>query len=422
VIIADPIYGQFSMPDPIRGLCLTPEVRRLSQIRLLNTLTPSLATLGELRRFSHTLGVLYLASQNQFFGNKSEREAFAAAVLLHDIGTPPFGHLFEYHLQERFSWNHETVIRHILTGTHVPENRAHQIFANQTVAFRSLLTKSSIDLALVEKIISGEHHLSQLLFGTLDFDNLDNVARMNWALGQLDSSSSILDIARNLGIGHAGNLTLSEEYKADVTEWLRLRKSAYEVIVFDPPTVAAQAVLSSALETALESGALQSEDWTLTDEKLLDLLLKEKQTKKAIATQYLGHLPEQAFALQVNASLESLGFQTRREVSDLLNQELARSIGPTSLGYIFIDKGTFTKKITLTDPDSGSAWSVGERSQSVIFHAFTRSSHAATHRKCLHAVQSLLEALKLNASSISKCMIGPNSEITNAQQTLKITA
>src|ERR1017187_4207308 len=99
--VRDPIYGRFLLSESLQHLVLTPEVRRLSQIRLLNTLTPTLATLGDLRRYSHTLGVSHLAQMNPLTGyTLKERAAFAASVVLHDIGTPPFGHIFEYHLKE----------------------------------------------------------------------------------------------------------------------------------------------------------------------------------------------------------------------------------------------------------------------------------------------------------------------------------
>src|SRR5437870_336364 len=110
--VHDPLYGTFKLAGRWLPLLFTPEVRRLSQIRLLNTLTPSLATLGELRRYSHTLGVLHLCQLNQRGPfSVEERDALAASVILHDIGTPPFGHLFEYHLRELAGWNHEAVIQ-----------------------------------------------------------------------------------------------------------------------------------------------------------------------------------------------------------------------------------------------------------------------------------------------------------------------
>src|ERR1039457_6018682 len=100
MIVHDPLYGRFELPSRLDRLLLAPEVRRLSQIRLLNIATPSLATLGDLRRYSHTLGVLHLALLSRQVGyTKEERDALAASVILHDIGTPPFGHLMEYHLK-----------------------------------------------------------------------------------------------------------------------------------------------------------------------------------------------------------------------------------------------------------------------------------------------------------------------------------
>src|SRR3989442_11261486 len=110
--VFDPLYGDFTLCREIAALAAAPEVRRLSQVRLLNTLTPSLATLGELRRYSHTLGVLYLCERNPALGfSQEERTALSASVLLHDIGTPPFGHLMEYHLRELSEWSHERIIK-----------------------------------------------------------------------------------------------------------------------------------------------------------------------------------------------------------------------------------------------------------------------------------------------------------------------
>src|SRR5579871_600259 len=182
--IYDPLYGAHDVPEDLCLLLNTPEVRRLSQIRLLNCLSPSLATLGELRRYSHTLGVLFLSTRDtsQAYSGQ-ERRALAAAVLLHDIGTPPFGHLMEYHLREKTGWNHEQIIKSVLTGCHAPENRAHQIFAGRSIGFRTALQRGGFSIELVEAIITAQHPLSRLLFGTIDLDNLDNVARMAWALG-----------------------------------------------------------------------------------------------------------------------------------------------------------------------------------------------------------------------------------------------
>src|SRR5581483_3272677 len=238
--IRDPIYGDFKLTGRWLSLLFTPEVRRLSQIRLLNTLTPSLATLGELRRYSHTLGVLHLYQLNSHSRFSSEEfDAFAASVILHDIGTPPFGHLFEYHLHEMTGWNHERFTKSILWGFHAPENKAHQIFAGRQIQVLSELRRIGISIEIVQAIITRTHPLSQLLFGSLDLDNLDNVARMAWALGIESDPGLLVDIAKNVTVTPDGVLELSEQqYGLHVRYWLTLRRSIYEILVFDPPTVA----------------------------------------------------------------------------------------------------------------------------------------------------------------------------------------
>jgi HD superfamily phosphohydrolase len=420
--ITDPLYGTFHIPEPIRSLCQTPEVRRLSQIRLLNTLTPSLATLGELRRFSHTLGVLYLASRNRYIRDAHDRDAFSAAVLLHDIGTPPFGHLLEYHLKERFGWSHESVIKDILNGHHVPENRAHQIFAKQTARFMGLLKKTRIDFGVVRDIVSGSHPLSLLLFGTLDFDNLDNVARMNWALGQLPDALPILRLAENIGISETGQLTLPAGFDSSVEGWMNLRRKAYEVIVFDPPTVAAQAVLSSALERALEAGVLQEMDWSLTDEGLIELLLSERLTKNAISVHYLGRLPELVFMVQIRGGLETFNLSSRTELTKLLLDFLRRRLGRPALGYVFVDKGTFSKQLTLKDAETGQTRKVGDTSRSLVLYAFSLLTGTPSHKKCLSVLNDAIKELGIPGEMIVRCQIGAKSNASDLQQTLKIQA
>src|SRR6266446_4050576 len=205
--VRDGLYGEFIVPGYLVRLVLTPEVYRLSQIRLVNTPSPSLPALGDIRRFSHTLGVLHLSRlARRVEYSDEEWMALAASVLLHDIGSAPFGHLLEYQLAEHTpaGWNHEAMIANVLASVHAPENSAHQIYANRTVRVRKEARLSGINLELVDQIISSSHPLSKLLFGSVDLDNLDNVGRMAWAIGLPGGAAAAIGLAMRLRVTRAG--------------------------------------------------------------------------------------------------------------------------------------------------------------------------------------------------------------------------
>ncbi len=417
--VRDPLYGKFALAPYLTRLVMTPEVRRLSQIRLLNTLTPSLATLGELRRFSHTLGVLHLCELNGAKGfSDEERRALAASVLLHDIGTPPFGHLMEYQLRELSNWSHESVIRAVLLGKHAPENRTHQIFARRALEFRSELRKVKISLEIVKAIVGGEHPLSMLLFGTLDLDNLDNVARMTCAIGIDGGALLALQLAAAMSITHDGCLCLDEQMqRQSVERWGSLRRQAYDAIVFDAPTVAAQAVLSEAIAIAIRQGVITEDDWYLSDEELLEELMKFRETKDLIVLDYLGRLPEMMLCLQVPGSLKEYGFssrsQARLELEEILKSTLSSH---RVLGYVFVDSGTFSKKLQFLNQRTGEKWEVGQNSNSIVFYGFMRGSKSVPLAKRKHAADALLSRLKLSFERLIKYTLKDFSESTDEHQ------
>ena len=329
--VFDPLYGKFKTPIEIDQLLLSPEVRRLSQIRLLNTLSPSLATLGEIRRYSHTLGVLHLCAKTtrrQYSVRK--RLAFMAAVLLHDVGTPPFGHLFEYHLREHSGWHHEDLPDLILAGRHAPENRAHQPFGGRLLEFRDIMEKQDIDVDLVREILKFRHPVSKLIFGSMDLDNLDNVMRMAWALGMKVHPRLAVNLANSLAVDTHGQLLLRHEMRPSVEEWARARRSVYEVLVFDPYTVAAQAVLYQAISLAFQEDILDQVWWDLYDEELIEILRREPATK-VLLHEYLGRLPSLVFAVQLAGSIKDLGFDDRRSLEEVANRVLSGDVSGNTL-------------------------------------------------------------------------------------------
>ena len=422
MVVYDPLYGRFTLPIWIGALMEAPEVRRLSQIRLLNTLSPSLATLGELRRYSHTVGVVHLALESPVPARftPAEVRALLACIVIHDVGTPPFAHLFEYHLAERHGWHHEAILADVLGARHAPENRAHQIFAGRTTGLESALRRSGVELELVEAILGARHPLARLLFGTLDLDNLDNVLRMAWALGLRGDWTLAERLARGLSVNGTGDLLLRRTAAPLVEAWAALRRAVYEILVFDAPTVAAQAVLSEALGLALGQGILHTDDWTLTDELLLERLRGESLTKRLISTEYLGRLPNHLFSAQV--ALREHAKWSRRVLKERTEAALVKMGGVARpLAYVFVDNGAFAKEVAFVDTEDAVDWSVGERSQSVIVYGFCRGRTRGLERR-KGAWGAVLRALEDVIDDVVRIDFGAGRDCANAQQTLEFSS
>ena len=372
--VFDLLWGEFCVPKYLRPLVMAPEFRRLSNVRLLNVNSPSLASLSDVSRYSHTLGVLRLALANPMLGFSSEEhKAFLAAVLVHDAGTPAFAHLFEYFLGERHNWSHEEVTPDLLRGRLSPDEKATQIFHSHTPRFQALCEAARIDFNIVSSIISKSNRASPLLFGTLDYDNLDNVARMNAFLGKSVETSRILDLAAQLGVGTNATLLLPEDHEEDVRYWLGLRRAAYEVLIFDSPTVAAQAVLSSAIDRSLQDGTLNLRDWIYTDNELIGVLRgSSPEVKRMMDRDFLGSVPHMQVCLHLEDLSHPLSSRSRSEVCSLVLEFMRRQRMRGRLyGYCFRDKGTFEKEIFLVDPHTGSEWSVGRQSSSLVVYGFS---------------------------------------------------
>jgi hypothetical protein len=334
--------------------------------------------------------------------------ALAAAVLAHDIGTPPFGHVMEYHLMESKGWNHEAIIRRILLGTHVPENKAHQFFGGRTINFVNTLRDTGISVGKVLDIVSNMHPMSQLLFGSLDLDNLDNVARMALFLGYQGCAGIALRIAERLEVNEQGRLVLPYEMLEDVEKWLRLRRAVYETMLFDPLTMASQAVLWDAIRIGFENGALTVDDAFLTDEQLLEELRQNPRTKDRIVLEYMGKPPNLAVCLQVQGSLRDLGLQTRRE-AQIAIEAVLRDVFKTDvvLGYVQVDEGTLEKRLEF-DTDQGRPWAVGNKSSSVVLYGFVRQS--VQHSLCKRASSLLLDRLSVTPDRVMRNRVLGNGE------------
>jgi HD superfamily phosphohydrolase len=369
-------------------------------VRLLNAPSPSLPTLSEIRRFSHTMGVLRLALLNPHVGlSQDEVRALTASILIHDAATPPFAHLLEYYLKDRDGWNHEAALPDLLTGHQFVSNTSHQILPGEELKFKRLCDTSKINFDLVMQIVRKQHRASNLLFGTLDFDNIDNVLRMAWALGFNEPNSTFLQLARELSVSIDGNILLSEKLNPSVKTWSSLRRRVYDVLVFDAVTVSVQAVLTRAISLLFEADSMPDIRWASRDSDLLDLLARSPRTKH-LMLRHFNELPAQLFALRLHGSLSSFGFSSRDQAIKLIERIAIEEFGiKRPFGYAFIDKSAFSKRLNFIDPATRVPWSFGESSESVVFYCFASLSDKQIAKQRIPFCNSLMKVLGRSADT-----------------------
>src|SRR5260370_13209403 len=148
MFVADPLHGPFAIPQRFEGLLRAPEVQRLREVRLLNTTTPSLAGLSDVRRFTHTLAVTHLAlraaKRLEWRYSQQDLDALVVAAILHDVGSPAFAHLFEYLLNSKYNFTREQMLNSIISGDYTRTNLFHQVYYGAPLAVRDCIKELGV--------------------------------------------------------------------------------------------------------------------------------------------------------------------------------------------------------------------------------------------------------------------------------------
>lgn len=165
--IKDPIHGYIDIPEEELSIINTPEfqrLRRIKQLGLSDTVYPSATH----TRFTHSLGVMYLATKMCESINVSEetKKANQIAGLVHDIGHLPYSHTLESILNDRTGLTHEDI-----SCDYVDK------FDN----------KDSVNLPaepeLIKSIIRGESETVNVVANDIDADRLDYLIRDSYYTG-----------------------------------------------------------------------------------------------------------------------------------------------------------------------------------------------------------------------------------------------
>lgn len=401
--IADPLFGLFEIPDKFQRILQAPEVQRLREVRLINTSTPSLAALSDVRRFTHTQGVVHLAlrvaEHLKYKWSPKEIDTLIVAAIVHDVASPAFAHLFEYLLNSKYGFTHEAMLGSVIGGKYSRTNRFHQVYYGGQLQLPDAIEDLGVNLEEVVRNVTGEAHLSALLAGTIDLDNLDNVYRMATSLGFEVDVQPAYSLTRQFDVDpETGQLAISERGLPHIENWRRLRRKCYEIIAFDEQALASQAMLTDCLAEAVTHDLLKEEDWYLTDEQMLRTLinfnekvsvsLREAVLRFATAdyysTVFLG------WYLQPKGDNDLRLPRIRARLRDDLRNALGYPVTP----YVFYDRGTFEKRITLRvgqNAKDASEAVIGETSTSTIVSVFSRSRVSKPSRRSIDRVCDVLE-------------------------------
>jgi HD superfamily phosphohydrolase len=178
--VNDPIWGSISfhesVEDSVKAVIATKFFQRLrytTQLGLAQLVYPS----ANHTRFSHSLGVAYLADQlaTNLHLDKNERHVLVLAALLHDLGHPPFSHSFMRGIAEKIDQLKTRGLFQGLSKSHDDKSWAKQI--NDCLDTIDDFEPKGVRVKEVLELLDGKHALSPLLNADIDLDRMDYLCR-----------------------------------------------------------------------------------------------------------------------------------------------------------------------------------------------------------------------------------------------------
>jgi HD superfamily phosphohydrolase len=337
--IQDILYGTVEIPEWAEPFLETPTLQRLKNVSQdsmpngwMNYQFPS--------RYEHSVnGVfwLMLTALEENVLSVAHKRLLLVAALLHDAGNPCFCHLGEIFLKMLNGHNGESFFAVILL---------------RDAKLRKLLAKEGISEERLLRVITGkEKSLSDILHGSLDVDNIDNVSRYWKRMSNQNPTFSPLALASQFRFldGAQSGWALAEEAQQAASQWQILRKILYSRFIYGEPHMASASMLYRAVSLAHYGGFLNEDFYHLDDFDAADFL-------HALGGQ-IGEIVALAsarrrFKLVLNESQELGGslsrFASSGDGRTLVADELAKSFGcRAGQVAVYLSVGRAHRDITL---------------------------------------------------------------------------
>jgi HD superfamily phosphohydrolase len=286
-IIHDTVHGSVRVDGPILDLMETHDFQRLSGIKQLG-LAYLVFPGANHTRFEHSIGTAHVAREmSKALGLKQEeRTLVECAALLHDLGHGPLSHTLEATLHRKLGVDHMELTKRIIRGEESLVARPARKELPKGLGIREVLEKHGVPAEQVAELVQGRpypslsqlpyRHRSHPMFGdrrylcgmihsALDADQIDYLLRDAHYTGVTHGGIDVDRLVNTLAI-HKGEMVVHEKGISAVEGMLVARSLMFTSVYFHKTVRIAEAMLSRAVEDALEGEMAQVQgmvDWEL---------------------------------------------------------------------------------------------------------------------------------------------------------------
>ncbi|MHA1797948.1 MAG: HD domain-containing protein [Candidatus Helarchaeota archaeon] len=329
--IKDAIYGYLIFNDKEITLIDSFPFQRLKRIRQLAGSEFVYATATHCR-FSHSLGVSYLAEQlitnlimkNKQSDVKNDEDVISKvkiAALLHDIGHSSFSHVFESILAD-LGKNHEDMTQWLIRESNIS----------------NLLEKINLDPKEISLLAIGKlpgkknKFLNQIISSGIDVDSFDYIIRDSQFSG---ASYGFVDIFRLMYTMEVidDELIVNTSALNTLEAFIIARYESFKSIYFHKTSRSVQIMLANALQLAKEDLGLthfdEPEDYLKWDDFTMWVaLMKNEKSRPIIDDIARRKLLKVAFEKSLRAKNETFALRLDKEsVKKQIRKEIADSAG-----------------------------------------------------------------------------------------------
>lgn len=310
----------------LSSLLESPFIQRLKGVSFLSTIDYIYTVKHPYSRYDHSLGVAYLALKlcQSLKLTNTQTKILVISNLLHDVGHSPFSHAAETFLLETKKKYHEGLLNTYLRyNTRLfPDNPG---LRELLLDFPEAIAYQVLNLLLNKK--TGDPIIDSLHFCPLNCDKLDGTNRTLYSL-QLKyfKPLSFIEAFTNVDNG----IYIKRNYLEYMYEFWQRKANVYQSYIYVNEVLAAEAMLTRALELTYQTQKEVGEFLSETDKEVTENLLKSEQAgiifNRLINKQYFKPLSCLNPNLFIEFRERILGARFNKEAREIYEAKIASKL------------------------------------------------------------------------------------------------